>query len=983
MLRLLPVLLLVPPAAAWGQPADWWDARWHHRATVPADAPGPTIELDANFTMLLGPGTRFAPESLRLVAQTADGPALAPLRFEPLPGYDAATAAAGRVTALLPERLAGTPAYLYFGTTDESPWQPGPTFADGPPANERAADPGLEGAGTEGSPWQISGPEVTLEGEARTGERCIGFANPAEDDISDIFQQIALERSRPFPIVISGWSRAEDVSGNADLQYSLWADLQYTDGSFLYGQAVAFDTGTHDWQFRELTIHPAKPVRWIKLHGLFRRHSGRAWFDDLSVREVERYTLYAAECYPGAPAAPAQPLTVATEDGLALALEPATGAVARVSVGGRDWTDSLMAPHSGLLIRDAAAGSLPLPVGGELAHSDDGLRQTGGLPGLGLEAEARYIPHPECIEIAGEVRDLTGEDRCVDVIFRLPVAVAGRRWHRNLRKSADVTGTGAFSESMRVAGQDVARFPFCSLGDDLDGLALAFRMDEPATVTTSFENTGEVSFLQVRFAFGLSAAADRYPARAPFRFYVYRHSGEWGFRAAAAKYYALFPEFFQVRAQRQGCWFFGTMDPTTIPDPEDFGFMYDEGPHDVAWNREHGIYSFPTTNAQEMWVVIGDYDEPQPPPPTDEEVAAKLREMDDWPTEVIEHCAIHDETGTVPWTGWHNQVWGGVAGNANRWMRMTYVNADPELPSLNVWEKRNEWYDRAVARFAEQGRFDGLYIDQVIMVGAENYRRDHFATADRPLSYSERTMRPVLPVWMSSAEFHRAWSERIRGEGGLMMCNMPASSYIFYASLFDVTGSEVSPGRQTAEQTDLRRVFAYHKPITLLLEWHWEGRPVITAEEMEQYMNRCLFWGIFPGISNAGPEGGMNYWQHPELYERDRPAWRRYIPAIRAVATAGWEPITHAHFGAPQVWVERWGPDADGRVYFTLRNEGETVGDRLSINLEAIGLAARALTARDLLTGEELEATREGAALLIPVTVEAQRSMAIVVEPAG
>ncbi len=551
---------------------------------------------------------------------------------------------------------------------------------------------------------------------------------------------------------------------------------------------------------------------------------------------------------------------------------------------------------------------------------------------------------------------------------------------RNLRESADASQPGTLSEVVRAAGQDIARFPFCSLGDERDGLSLAIRTDEPATVTTSWENAGEVSFLQVEFAFGLSPAAGKHPSRAPFRFFVYRHPGEWGFRAAAAKYYRMFPELFRVRAQRQGCWFFGTMDPTEIAGPEDFGFMYDEGPHDVAWNRERGIYSLPATNAQEMWVVIGDYDEPDPPPATDEEVMAALQGRG-WPEELVTNCAIRDEHGNIPWTGWHNQVWGGVAGRADRWMRMTYINADPDLPGLNAWDKRNEWYDRAAERFADQGPFDGLYIDQVIMVGGENYRRDHFATADRPLSCSERTMMPVLPVWMSSAEFHRAWSERIRGEGGLMMCNMPPSGHIFYAHLFDVIGSEVSPSRQTAEQTDVRRVFGYQKPITLLLEWHWEHKPVVTAEQMEQYMNRCLFWGIFPGISNAGPEGGMNYWRHPELYERDRPTWRRYIPAIHAVATAGWRPITCAQFGLPGLWVERWGPGQDGRVYFTVRSEGAPRADKLGVDLVALGLTEEQPVVRDLLTGQEMAGSRAGTTLHVPVEVGADRSMALVVEP--
>lgn len=989
MLRIMAMagLMLEPCAAVWAAPAPWWKEGWQFRAEVPRHARGPNMEMEANFTALLNGTGSFEPASLRLVVTRADGQAaLARLRWEPLAGYDAASAAVGRVTARLPERTEGRRLHLYFGTLEQGPWEAGPLLQPVPTGNEALTDGGFEHLGEAESPWEGIGSRFEPAAEAHAGKQSAACKNPAEDAVSGVFQQVQLDQEQPFTLVITGWSRAENVSGDPDAHYSLWADLQYTDGTYLYGQSAAFDCGTHDWQRREVVIHPARPVRWVKIFGLFRRHSGRAWFDELSLRQLERCHLYAAERLEAdgrvraAAAQAARQLRIATEDGLSLGFEAVSGAVAEVKLGERAWTDAVAWPHSGLCLRDAAQDALPLPVGGKLVETEQGARQEGGLAGLDLEAEAEFIARAECIEVAGEVRDLTGEDRCVDVIFRLPIAPDGKRWGGGLRVESDASVVGTYAETVRAAGQDLPRVPFCSLADESEGLSLAIRMDEPAAVTISYQHEAQVAFLQVKFCFGLTKAAKKFPGRAPFRFYLYRPEGRWGFRAAARKYYQLFPEFFEVHAERQGCWFFGTMDPTNIAEPDDFMLVFDEGPHDIAWNRQHGAYSFATTNAQEQWIVIGDFEEPEPSVPSYEDCVAA---MQGWGKEIVEGCAAHDEHGKIQWTSWHNQVWGGVAGNAKRWMRCTMVNADPELPGLNVWQKRNEWYDKTVAKWAERGQeLDGIYIDQVILVGTENYRRDHFAYADRPLPYSTRTMRPVLPVWLSSAEHYWAWYDKMRGEGKLMMANIPPHGHSFYAWFFDVIGSEVSPSRQRAADTDLRRTLGYQKPISLLMEWHWEHKPIISAEEMEAYINRCLFWAIFPGISNAGPEGGMNYWQHPELYERDRASFRKYLPAIHKMALAGWEPITYAVCEPREVWVERYGPDAESRVYFTLRSEGQARAGRLLIDLGALGISPEAkLRVRDLVGSEEIEARREGGTLSVPVEVGEDRSEAVVVEP--
>jgi hypothetical protein len=982
MLRTLAVAALASLCAvALAAPDDWWNDDRHYRTLVTEAAIGPQIEVEANFTTLLAGAGEFAPGSIRVTLDRDGQQQLVPSCWEPLPGFDARTAAVVRITASLP---AGGRVHVYFDTADAGPFPAGPELEPGPRGNELVVDGGFETLGEDATPWGEWASMFSADTLARSGRQSALCVNETGEGINGVMQQIDLNRPRPFDVVFTGFSHAEAVSGDSDKDYSLWADLQYMDGTFLYGQSSAFDTGTHDWQGREVLIHPLKPVKWIKVLGLFRKHSGTVRFDDLSLRELELYHARATEhllpdgTVASAPAPLADQLTVASDDGLTIRLDPSTGGVSGVLMGASDWTDPAGWSGSGLLLGDAKAGSPLIPVGGELARTDAGLHQTGRLAGLGLEADATFTSHEQCIEVSGEVRDLTGDERCVDVVFALPVQTAGRRWATALHESEVAAMPGRHATTTRTASGELNTHPFCSLADDSDGLSVALRMDEPALVVTSLDSSDDAGLLQIKFSFGLTGAAAKHPGRAPFRFYIYRHDGAWGMRAAAQRYYDLFPEFFEVRAERQGCWFFGTMDPKTINEPDDFMLVYDEGPHDIAWNHEHGAYSFATTNAQEQWIIIGDYDDPEPPVPSYDEC---VDAMNGWGKEIVENCAAHDEDGLIQWTGWHNQQWGGVQGNTRRWMRCTMINADPEIPGLNSWTKRREWYDKTVERWRGKGfELDGMYIDQVILVSVENYRRDHFPYADRPLPYSQRTLQPVLPIWMTSAEFFQAWFDDQRAVGRLMQANIPANAHLFFARFFDVIGAEVSLKTERASHSYLRRALGYHKPISHLMEWHWEGKPIINAEQMDTYINRCMFWAIFPGISDAGPTGGYNYWQHPELYERDRDTFRRYLPAIHALATAGWEPVTHARCDTEGLWVERYGPAADGRLYFSLRSEGAARSGTLTVDLAALGLTGRVSALRDLVSGDAIEAQRAAGTLTLPVAVEADRSAALVIE---
>ena len=94
---------------------------------------------------------------------------------------------------------------------------------------------------------------------------------------------IQVHQSHPESLVLSGWSRAFNVSGNPDLDYSLYMDVTFQDGTVSPPLHVPFSTGTHDWEFKFRIFSFPKPVREVSILLLFRQHTGQVWFDDVDL----------------------------------------------------------------------------------------------------------------------------------------------------------------------------------------------------------------------------------------------------------------------------------------------------------------------------------------------------------------------------------------------------------------------------------------------------------------------------------------------------------------------------------------------------------------------------------------------------------------------------------------------------------------------------------------------------------------------------
>ena len=181
------------------------------------------------------------------------------------------------------------------------------------------------------------------------------------------------------------------------------------------------------------------------------------------------------------------------------------------------------------------------------------------------------------------------------------------------------------------------------------------------------------------------------------------------------------------------------------------------------------------------------------------------------------------------------------------------------------------------------------------------------------------------------------------------------AEFSFPAPQLDVLGIEVNWLRQGAYAPDsdavmnFRRALCRQKPYCLLMNTDFSR---FTPEMVERYFQRCLCYGVWPGFFDEEAASKDPYWASAKKwYERDRPLFKKYIPLLRRVTAAGWQPLTHASCDNSKILVERFGPEADGTVFLTLLNDtADAQSGTVTADLKALGLKQSA-SARELVSG--------------------------------
>jgi len=673
-----------------------------------------------------------------------------------------------------------------------------------------------------------------------------------------VTQNVVLDQTRPEPIIASCWSRAKEVGGSEDSEYSLYLDLVYTDGMTLWGQAASFATGTHDWQRRQVMVLPEKPVKQLSFYMLLRNHAGIAWFRDAELRVVR------------------PPAGACLFDGMPVVQN---AQLARSRAGG------------GFQLRDVAAGSDWLVV-----------EPNGPPPAwaevLGIKVGWNEEKRAEATFYDVSVESVSDRDRAITLVFALPVVGQGLRWLADPRRSEAVEPGREYLVATRFqagANGRVSRYPLGAVADRGGGLALGIDPKCPALFRIGYsEGSGELYL-----AYDLGFAAEN--RRARIRFCQFGFESSDGFRGALSRYYAMFPDAFRCRTPEQGLWMpFAKI--SQVRGWEDFGFKFKEGNDETAWDDRHGIITFRYTEPMTWWMPM-----PRGMPRTLAAASAEARRLADQghvQAKALFTSGYYDAQGRLaarlldtPWC--NGAVWS--------------MNSMPGIAG-EITDFKTKWNPAVREELYGKGRhgdLDGEYVDSSEGYVTEelDFRRDHFAAARTPLTFSTEGHRPAIFRGLIAFEYVHGIEADIHAQGKLMMANGAPDRLCWLAPMLDVMGTETNwrPDHAWRPMSDsellYRRALCKGKPFCFLMNTRFEE---FSHDLVEKYMQRCLAYGMFPGFfSHNAAEG--HYFTRPELYDRDRPLFRRYVPLCKRVAEAGWEPLTRVRSDDDHVYVERFG----------------------------------------------------------------------------
>ena len=743
------------------------------------------------------------------------------------------------------------------------------------------------------------------EGFVREGDTFV-CENTGRDQKRGVSWSVALNQSEPVPVRASAMALVETAGGGEGADFSLYLDILYMDGSHLWGQQSAFaPDAARGWQRREVLVMPERPIKTVSYHLLFRNRAGKVRFKDARFGQVDADKVVLFD-------------TLVTEP--------------------------LRLRQGGFLLRDVAADSDIVAM-----HPDGATLRSGTVAmnsdGMGINLATVATARDGVLFYDVTLKNLTGKDRALTFYYIMPLREDKHlQWCGSFRGSTDISSSRSESMSVNRTGIGanglLSKYPFAAIIDNgVESSAIGLDPSTPLVYRLGCQPATREFFL----ACDIGLTPEKPSAH--FRFVRFTFPAEDGLRGAFNRYYQIFPEAFETRIKEQGQWMaFEAI--SKLPDFEDFGFRFKEGIDETAWDDTHGILTFRYTEPMTWWMKLdGEKSIARGIAEAQRLAAAGNASAKAWLT-----SCFHDERGQPPGrildTPWCNGV-------------VWSMNGAPGLPG-DVTEFKNKWKpDYVQATYGSprpnDGKgIDGEYIDssEMYVTDALNFRREHFAAADRPLCYSLETRRVGVFKGMAGFEYVRAMAEVAHKSGRYMMANGTPDRWPWLAPLLDVMGTETNWKRGgkwepwTDEDLMYRRALCKGKPYCFLMNTDFEKW---TYDDTERFMKACLAYGMFPGFFSEDAST-KHYFKNPDYYNRDRPLFKKYMPLCKRVAQAGWEPLTEASSENPQVFVERFGEIGKGgclTVYNPTATEQTTRIQRETFN----GVS---LPSRDLVSGKTI-----------------------------
>lgn len=665
---------------------------------------------------------------------------------------------------------------------------------------------------------------------------------------------LALNQTEARPFTVRTEARCERGPGGTRTRaFSLYVDLVYMDGDHLWGQTADFAPDPQrGWRAGTVTIIPAKPVRSASVYCLYRGLPGRVRFRAPAVRIREQADLALFDAQP-------------------------------VALG------DLPRHEAGFLVRDvqrADDGYAPIPVGGEAK---------------GVRLSVVETPAADGATYRVTVEDRTGRDRALTLVYAWPLPAGDLVFEEDPRTAvplADNAPQRSDAQAMGCGAGGLNRWPFGAVSVGGSGFALGIDTAHPAYFRTAVHPRTRLLFI----AFDLGLAPEKRTAAFAFR----RFTFTGGFRGALAAYAAREPDAFKTRVPEQGIWMpFRAIK--SVENWQDFGFKFKEGNDETAWDDAHGIFTFRYTEPTTWWLSM------------DKAHGTNRFTMADCLAKV-ESLAVKGDPRARAWRGSVMRDEDGArVGRVmdTPWCRgaIWLLSPLPDIAGICEYKVKNTEADFAkfYAKPFSVGQ-DGEYIDSAegYLTPTLDFNRAVFAASDTPLVFSsDEDHRPALFKGLSMYEYVRRTAARVWPRGRFVMANGVPGRWPWLPAYVDVGGTETQwideEGRWRPESHRsllYKRALSMGKPYCYLQNVDFEK---FAYADMENFMRHCVAYGLFPGcFSHNASEG--HYFTRPEVYNRDRPLFKKYVPLCKMLSEAGWRPVnTLVASTDSRVFVEQFG----------------------------------------------------------------------------
>ncbi len=216
----------------------------------------------------------------------------------------------------------------------------------------------------------------------------------------------------------------------------------------------------------------------------------------------------------------------------------------------------------------------------------------------------------------------------------------------------------------------------------------------------------------------------------------------------------------------------------------------------------------------------------------------------------------------------------------------------------------------------------GIYLDSMNANTSLNYDTNQLAASDFPAIFAFNNTTPALHGCVALFEFCEPLANILHKNNLQIMGNFPIDTFAFIPRFVDIPGQETvwfwnnNYQPMSPEKMFYCRTMSGKKPYLLLQCCNFDKfKPY-----MEKYFARCAAMGFFPSMFSSDSANNP-YWESPELYNRDRKLFKKYMPVIQSLANAGWEPMPQARSDS-DIWLEQFG-SPEKEWWLTLYNPTE------------------------------------------------------------